>query len=73
MVRLFFMGSWRRFLVDDMIPVDIYGTPLLPRTENEFELWPMLLAKAMIKIAALTWIEHREIRDFYPVSCLTGN
>lgn len=66
------MGCWRRILVDDIIPVDKSGRPLLPCTSNNFELWPMLLAKALLKIASLTWTEHREIIDFHPIACLTG-
>lgn len=66
------MGCWRRILVDDTIPVDKGGNPLLPCTSNNFELWPMLLAKALLKIASLTWTEHREIIDFHPIACLTG-
>lgn len=66
------MGHWRRILVDDTIPVDKGGRPLLPCTANNFELWPMLLVKALLKIASQTWMEHREIVDFHPVACLTG-
>ncbi|XP_011702486.1 PREDICTED: androglobin-like isoform X2 [Wasmannia auropunctata] len=71
-VRLHYMGCWRRILVDDVIPVDKNGRPLLPCTSNNFELWPMLLAKALLKIASLTWTERREIIDFHPIACLTG-
>lgn len=66
------MGSWRSIVVDDTIPVDKNGTPLLPRTSNNIELWPMLLAKALLKVASLTWTERREIIDFHLISCLTG-
>ncbi|XP_025156991.1 androglobin-like [Harpegnathos saltator] len=66
------MGCWRRIAVDDIIPIDQNGTSLLPRTSNNTELWPMLLAKALLKIASLTWTERREIVDFHPISCLTG-
>ncbi|EFN77738.1 Uncharacterized protein C6orf103, partial [Harpegnathos saltator] len=71
-VRLYHMGCWRRIAVDDIIPIDQNGTSLLPRTSNNTELWPMLLAKALLKIASLTWTERREIVDFHPISCLTG-
>ncbi|XP_070158784.1 androglobin [Polyergus mexicanus] len=71
-VRLHHMGCWRRILVDDNIPVDKNGRPLLPCTSNNFELWPMLLAKALLKVASLTWTERREIIDFHPIACLTG-
>ncbi|RLU20236.1 hypothetical protein DMN91_006843 [Ooceraea biroi] len=66
------MGCWRRILVDDTIPVDKDSRPLLPCTSNNFELWPMLLAKALLKIASQTWTERREIVDFHPIACLTG-
>ena len=66
------MGCWRRILVDDTVPVDKDGGLLLPCTFNNFELWPMLLAKALLKVASLTWTERREIVDFHPVACLTG-
>ncbi|CAD1472175.1 unnamed protein product, partial [Heterotrigona itama] len=72
MVRLYFLGAWRRILVDDMIPVNEEKTPLLPRTGNDFELWPMLLAKALLKLCSLTWTDYYEIVDFHPVACLTG-
>ncbi|CAL1678749.1 unnamed protein product [Lasius platythorax] len=71
-VRLHHMGCWRRVLVDDTVPVNKGGRPLLPCTSNNFELWPMLLAKALLKVASLTWTEHREIVDFHPIACLTG-
>ena len=71
-MRLYFLGAWRRILVDDMIPVNEERTPLLPRTGNDFELWPMLLAKALLKLCSLTWTDHYEIVDFHPVACLTG-
>ncbi|KAK1117457.1 hypothetical protein K0M31_016661 [Melipona bicolor] len=71
-VRLYFLGAWRRILVDDMIPVNKKKTPLLPRTGNDFELWPMLLAKALLKLCSLTWTDYYEIVDFHPVACLTG-
>ncbi|KAG5317869.1 ADGB protein, partial [Pseudoatta argentina] len=71
-VRLYCMGCWRRILVDDIIPVDKDGKPLLPRTSNNFELWPMLLAKALLKLVSLTWTRRREIVDFHPITCFTG-
>lgn len=71
-MRLHYMGYWRRILIDDTVPVDKGGRPLLPRTSNNAELWPILLAKALLKIASLSWTGHREIVDFHPIACLTG-
>lgn len=36
------------------------------------ELWPLLLSKALLKIASLTAYEDKEIVDFDIVHCLTG-
>ena len=52
-VKLFFMGCWRKVLVDDNIPFDSFGRPLLPVSTNSLELWPLLLSKALLKIASL--------------------
>ena len=52
-VRLYFMGTWRRIVVDDLLPVDENGTLLLPQTTISGELWPMLLTKALMKIMFL--------------------
>lgn len=52
-VKLFFMGCWRKVLVDDNIPFDALGRPLLPVSSNPLELWPLLLSKALLKIASL--------------------
>ncbi|CAK9814641.1 ADGB [Anthophora plagiata] len=71
-VRLYFMGAWRRIMVDDMIPLNTEKLPLLPRTGNNYELWPMILSKAILKLCSLTWFGHHEIIDFHPVTCLTG-
>lgn len=70
-VRLYFLGTWRRIVVDDMIPVNKEKLPLLPRTNNNFELWPMILSKALLKLCSLTWNNY-EIIDFHPIACLTG-
>uniref|UniRef100_H2ZJY1 Calpain catalytic domain-containing protein n=1 Tax=Ciona savignyi TaxID=51511 RepID=H2ZJY1_CIOSA len=52
-VRLFWMGHWRKIVVDDQIPFDANDQILLPTTTLTHELWPMLLSKALIKIAAI--------------------
>ncbi|XP_077568296.1 androglobin [Stigmatopora nigra] len=50
LVRLFWMGGWRKILVDDSMPFDIDNNLLLPVSSCRSELWPMLLAKALIKV-----------------------
>lgn len=47
----FCQGCWRKIMVDDALPFDEDNNLLLPATTNQSELWPMLLAKAIIKLA----------------------
>ncbi len=66
-VRIFVNNAWRRVDVDDRIPVDSKeGRPLLPFSENKFELWPLIIAKAICVVTrgrwadagCLTWINN---------------
>lgn len=50
-VKLYWMGCWRKVTVDDSMPFDEGNKLLLPATTCQSELWPMLLAKALIKLA----------------------
>jgi hypothetical protein len=52
-VRLYYMGTWRKVVIDDLIPVDDENRPLLPQTGIQGEMWPMLLAKALLKVIYL--------------------
>uniref|UniRef100_A0ACB8GBF9 Uncharacterized protein n=1 Tax=Sphaerodactylus townsendi TaxID=933632 RepID=A0ACB8GBF9_9SAUR len=45
------MGSWRKIIVDDSIPFSEDNFMLLPATTCEIELWPLILSKAIIKLA----------------------
>lgn len=38
--------------MDDMLPFDKDNNLLLPATVNQSELWPMLLAKGILKVAS---------------------
>ncbi len=40
-------------IIDDTIPFDDEDRLLLPATALQHELWPLLLSKALIKVAAL--------------------
>ncbi|XP_022919315.2 androglobin-like [Onthophagus taurus] len=117
-VRLFWMGFWRKVIVDDSVPVDSEGKPLLPMypftrpppppkpppgkdpkdakdskkgkgkdkdkgsksskkkvtvVENpQYEIWPLILCKGLLKIAALSWKNDNEINDYSAIHCLTG-
>lgn len=78
------MGTWRKIYVDDRLPVDLINNVMLPSAvqpvdpdgkldpDEVVELWPYLLAKALLKIASLTWYEDREIVDFDILQCFTG-
>lgn len=79
-VRVYYMGKWRKVTVDDSIPVDHQGHVLLPLTHLAtatnptayIEAWPLLLAKALVKISLLTEESIEEIPMFHPIQCLTG-
>ncbi|KAI8853937.1 hypothetical protein BC829DRAFT_439713 [Chytridium lagenaria] len=74
-VKLFWLGAWRRITIDDRIPVDEQGRPLVISSPAPHELWPMLITKALIKLAATSYketdgsIEHG---DFDPLYALKG-
>jgi len=51
-VKLFMQGEWRTVFVDDSIPFDNEGRPMLPMSALEGptrEIWPLLLCKAVLK------------------------
>nr|CAH8872076.1 unnamed protein product [Trichobilharzia regenti] len=74
-VKLYWMGCWRKIIVDDLIPFDEEDRPLLPQTKQPHELWPMLLTKALLKIASVdcrSAYSTGEMGDFSTIQCLTG-
>ncbi|XP_042529845.1 androglobin [Dipodomys spectabilis] len=73
-VRLFWMGCWRKITIDDFFPFDEDNNLLLPATTCEFELWPMLLSKAIIKLANVDihMAQRRELGEFTVIHALTG-
>ncbi|XP_064196568.1 androglobin isoform X2 [Anguilla rostrata] len=73
-VKLYWMGCWRKITVDDALPFDEQNNMLLPATTVQAELWPMLLAKAIIKLANTDVGLHRwrELGDFTVTHALTG-
>ncbi|OQV17619.1 putative Androglobin [Hypsibius exemplaris] len=54
-VKLFWMGAWRKVVVDDYIPVDEHNRPLLPVCNEPNELWPLILTKAVMKVVSLDY------------------
>ncbi|XP_067398314.1 androglobin isoform X2 [Emydura macquarii macquarii] len=73
-VKLYWMGCWRKIIVDDTIPFDEENNLLLPATTCQIELWPLLLAKAIIKLANTDIHEagKRELEEFTVLQALTG-
>ncbi|KAM6181781.1 androglobin [Erethizon dorsatum] len=73
-VKLYWMGCWRKITIDDFLPFDEDNNLLLPTTTCEFELWPMLLCKAIIKLANVDIHEaqRRELGEFTVIHALTG-
>ncbi|KAF8071222.1 GLTP1 [Scenedesmus sp. PABB004] len=51
-VKLFLLDTWRAVTVDDRIPVDLFGRPLLVGS-RPLQLWPLLLCKALLKVSAV--------------------
>ncbi|XP_056284677.1 androglobin isoform X2 [Pseudoliparis swirei] len=73
-VRLYWMGCWRKITVDDSMPFDEDNNLLLPASSCQLELWPMLLAKALIKVANTNVVSevHGEMGEFTFTHTLTG-
>ncbi|XP_028410021.1 androglobin-like isoform X2 [Dendronephthya gigantea] len=74
-VKVYWMGCWRKVTIDDWMPFNSDGELLLPSCKRSNELWPMLLAKALLKVASLDYHGGEascEFGDFSVVQCLTG-
>ncbi|VTJ72703.1 Hypothetical predicted protein, partial [Marmota monax] len=73
-VKLYWMGCWRKITIDDIMPFDEDNNLLLPVSTCEFELWPMLLSKAIIKLANVDIhiAQRRELGEFTVIHALTG-
>ena len=41
-VKLFHQGNWVTFTIDDSVPVDAAGVPLLPVSKHANEIWPLV-------------------------------
>ncbi|NWS32752.1 ADGB protein, partial [Polioptila caerulea] len=73
-LKLYWMGCWRKIVVDDTMPFNEEENLLLPATTCQNELWPMLLSKAIIKLANTSIHENgkREMEEFTVLQTLTG-
>jgi hypothetical protein len=61
-VRLFVSGAWRHVDVDDRIPVDPNGSPLLCRSTDKKELWPLILSKALCAVVCGQWKAYNALK-----------
>ncbi|MEE6475055.1 hypothetical protein FKM82_010600 [Ascaphus truei] len=73
-VKLYWMGCWRKIVVDDTLPFNDNNKLLLPATICEAELWPLLLSKAIIKLASVdtNGFAKKELGEFTVLHALTG-
>ncbi|NWW47883.1 ADGB protein, partial [Pedionomus torquatus] len=73
-VKVYWMGCWRKITVDDTMPFNEEDNLLLPATTCQSELWPMLLSKAVIKLAntSIDVTGKRELEEFTVLQTLTG-
>jgi hypothetical protein len=74
-VKLFWLGQWRKIIVDDQMPFNEYNQMLIP-VSRPHELWFPLLSKALLKIASLSYNKdvnsECELIDSNIVHMLTG-
>jgi len=60
-VKLYHMGEERKVEIDDKFPVNKYTfQPLLPQCSSEYELWPLILTKSILKL-----FSYKYRSDFY--------
>lgn len=71
-LRLYYMGTWRKFVVDDTIPCDKMGQSMLPITQVPGEIWPILLTKGLFKVLQLTFDQNGSVFDFPLLTFFTG-
>jgi len=69
-VKLFWLGGWRKVTIDDLVPVDADGKYLLPRSGLDDELWPAIISKAVCKVACLTYEREGGRPEFGDASIL---
>ncbi|XP_051780264.1 androglobin-like [Erpetoichthys calabaricus] len=73
-VKLYWMGCWRKIIIDDTVPFDNDNKMLLPATSCDTELWPILLAKAIIKLTNVDMSKDgkSELGELSVLHTLTG-
>ena len=50
-VKMHLFDGWRAVVIDDRVPLDLFGRPLVVAS-RPFQLWPLLLSKAVMKVMA---------------------
>lgn len=74
-VKLFWQGAWRKVVIDDVVPVNEQGVPLLVRSGISTESWPLLVSKALLKLCCPSFrprCESHEAVDVDIFQMLTG-
>lgn len=61
-VKLWLVDGFRRVVVDDRVPVDLFGRPLSVAA-RPLQLWPILLCKALLKVMAAYHILGTKLPD----------
>lgn len=71
-VKLYVFDGWRSVVVDDRVPLDLFGRPLVVAS-RPFQLWPILLCKAIMKVMAayhiLELTAPHQVRACAPPHC----
>lgn len=67
-VKLYHMGEERKVEIDDKFPVNKFTFhPLLPQCSSEYELWPLILTKSILKLFSYKYhsdyYEYNEVGD----------
>ena len=63
-VKLFHMGKYRKVVIDDTFPVNKETFDnFLPQCSSPFELWPIILTKALIKLYSYKYKSESYERD----------
>jgi hypothetical protein len=70
LIKLFYHGEWRAVTVDDSVPLNAENHSILPISSNAFEIWPLLVGKALIKLRPA--LELTESSSLLLFSALTG-
>ena len=72
-VKVFWVGKWRKVIIDDAMPCTEEGLCLLPLSSNQNEIWPLILFKALLKLTALSLSPRSpELPESELVTALTG-